>query len=698
MTTPNSNNNDSIKYQIISKDRKVYTVQFSKIKEQIELLITEKTSLSTSYKASLNAENFKEINKFFRQFDTIDEIFEYINDLENIADKTTIIISGKFSKFNINLPNISKSFINNNLLIQVPRIELKENDLIVKLCEEVKKIDILENKIKYLFCCLGKNEKDFDNFDDTLKICEKNINEKDLENSKIVCSLDFILVSNGIHKNLNKYIKKVKLIYRASRDGDKPNNFHSKCDGKSNTVTFVKTTTGKKFGGFANSAWNSNGWINDNNVFVFSLDNNECYYYNNGYMINGSSSTGPYFGAGPDFYLNSGCLSSQNSSTSQSSFNYNGRNDALSGGINFQVEDYETYESVINPDTGKKEAKLVTKKKCVVHREQTDVKNTLWDGMALIQPSTLPGWTNGMALLRNHFCKACAFKADIQQFFKDYCDEHNIDYDTYEIIDMFGHKHLAKNIKMITTDNMCKYLKFSDLIGGSKAAAYEYWCNRVRADGCVWGIVKTDHPSKLGEQQQLGYQHLNSLPCTKDEIFKITETSVKYVESLKFDNIKFVEYLRCNANYVNIYDMLADLYEWNPEIGNSRFFRNTKSKIINDYVSRLKKGKITVYGDNLTVCGNPYALLLYSVGEDWNSDPTLKPEDGVIQVYTTRFEDGEYLCGIRNPHNSPNNLGYFKNVRHPLMEKYLRFSQNIMAVNCICTDIESRMNGEDYII
>ena len=185
MKTPNSNNNDSIKYQIISKDRKVYTIQFSKIKEQIELLITEKTSLSTSYKASLNAENFREINKFFRQFDTIDEIFEYINDLENIADKTTIIISGKFAKFNIDLPNISKSFINNNLLIQVPRIELKENDLIVKLCEEVKKIDILENKTKYLFCCLGKNEKDFVNFDDFIKICEKNINEKDLENSKL---------------------------------------------------------------------------------------------------------------------------------------------------------------------------------------------------------------------------------------------------------------------------------------------------------------------------------------------------------------------------------------------------------------------------------------------------------------------------------------------------------------------------------
>ena len=62
-------------------------------------------------------------------------------------------------------------------------------------------------------------------------------------------------------------------------------------------------------------------------------------------MINGSSSTGSYFGAGPDFYLNSGCLSSKNSATSPSSFNYNGKSYALTGSSsNFGVEDYETYE------------------------------------------------------------------------------------------------------------------------------------------------------------------------------------------------------------------------------------------------------------------------------------------------------------------------------------------------------------------
>ena len=59
-----------------------------------------------------------------------------------------------------------------------------------------------------------------------------------MENNKIIYIKDFILVSNGINKILNKFIKKVKLFYR---EGNNVTNFHSKCDEKSNTVTFVKT-------------------------------------------------------------------------------------------------------------------------------------------------------------------------------------------------------------------------------------------------------------------------------------------------------------------------------------------------------------------------------------------------------------------------------------------------------------------------
>lgn len=361
-----------------------------------------------------------------------------------------------------------------------------------------------------------------------------------------------------------------------------------------------------------------------------------------------------------------------------------------------RAEDYDVYEQVYDEEKKKKIPKLVTKKKCVVHREETDVKNTLWDGQSLIESSVMPEWCNGMALLRNHFFKACAFRTNIQLFFKDYCEEHNLDYNTYQIPDMFGRYHFVKDIKLITTDNAIKWIKFKNLMGADLVSAYIYWADRVNADGCLWGIVKTDHPSHYGDQQRCSYQIINTLPCSEEDVYKIAETSVKYVESLKNDNEEFIKFLRKNANIINGNDMMADLYEWNKDFENSKFWKTSKRKIISEYVSKLKNGKITVYGDNMTVCGNPYALLLHIVGEDWNNDPTFSQEDGTIQVYCPRFDDGEYLCGIRSPQNSANNIAYFHNVKHPLMEKYFNFSNNIMAVNCIHTDVQCRMNGEDF--
>lgn len=384
--------------------------------------------------------------------------------------------------------------------------------------------------------------------------------------------------------------------------------------------------------------------------------------------------------------------------------------------------DYETIERVIDEEATNKEREKaiknnkldiygdpiyktifksipVTKKRCIVSREEADITNALWDGMALIESSFSPGENNGMVLLRNHFFKACAFKANIQMFFKDYCSDHNIDYETFYLTDVFGRKMLAKNIKLITNKDACKWWKFIDIMGGTKESAYKYWRNRVEADGSIWGVVKQDHPSKLGDNheiQQLSYQAINSLPCGRDEIRSIADTSIKYVELLKNDNNEFEKFLRKNSTEVNHYEMLADLYRWNPDFANSKMWKIDKSSIINNYVNKLKKGKITVNGDNLTVCGNPYALLLYSVGENWEDDPTLRPEEGVIQCYTPRFNDGEYLCGIRSPHNAPANTGYFKNIRHPLMEKYMDFSNNIIAVNCIHTDVQSRLNGMDF--
>ena len=79
----------------------------------------------------------------------------------------------------------------------------------------------------------------------------------------------------------------------------------------------------------------------------------------------------------------------------------------------------------------------------------------------------------------------------------------------------------------------------------------------------------------------------------------------------------------------------------------------------------MQLGKLFQYGDNLTICGNPIALLMkVTCGQDEESrkdyleEGCFQQKDDCIQCYTTRFEDGEMLAGFRSPHNSPNNIVY----------------------------------------
>ena len=151
------------------------------------------------------------------------------------------------------------------------KIEMNESDIILKLSEKAKEIDILKEKINFLYTYLKIDEKDF------LKYLQykKNPNFFEIANQSNIISniLELITPFEGIYKILNKKVKEIKLIYQASKDGDKNKDFHSKCDGKENTLTLIKTTKGRKFGGFVNVKWvSSPKYIKDENAFVFSLE------------------------------------------------------------------------------------------------------------------------------------------------------------------------------------------------------------------------------------------------------------------------------------------------------------------------------------------------------------------------------------------------------------------------------------------
>lgn len=324
------------------------------------------------------------------------------------------------------------------------------------------------------------------------------------------------------------------------------------------------------------------------------------------------------------------------------------------------------------------------RKECIAKRiDNYRLKNTLFDGQALIDSSIFPSWGNGYILLRHHMTKCAAFKANIQTFFKDYFKDQ---YETAKVKDMFGNEHYAKDIKMITTDNALKFLKFN--------ISYDYWCDKVYANGCKFGIVKTAHKSKLGEVQKMSYQMVNTL---NEEIMDdVLAKSKEYVNALKRDDIVFLNYLRDNANFSNDYDVLVALCEQNPDFICSSYFRKRKGKIIGQYVKRLKLGKIIQEGDNLVMVGSPYAMLLHSVGENVEKDDTLRQSDGEIQCYTKRFKCGESIAGFRSPHNSKSNILSLYNVHSDLLDRYIDIGEQCIAVNCLHTDLQDRANGCDF--
>lgn len=319
------------------------------------------------------------------------------------------------------------------------------------------------------------------------------------------------------------------------------------------------------------------------------------------------------------------------------------------------------------------------------HINNYKLKNTLFDGQALIDSSIFPEWGNGYILLRHHFCKMAAFSTNIQQFFKDYFGD---DYYSATVKDMFGNEHYVKDIELITTDNAMKWLKFD--------ISYEYWCKKVYENNCMFGIVKTAHESKLGEVQRMSYQMVN---CLDESIMEnVVKESVDYVEMLKQNDDEFLKYLEKNKNFSNDYEVLIALCEQNRDFLRSSYFRRRKRKIIENYVLNMKSGKLIQNAENLVVVGSPYAMLLYAATGEENSvddDDTFFVESGTIQCYTERFNSGEHLAFFRSPFNSQNNLTYLHNTYHKKLDKYFNLGRQCIAINMNGTDAQDRNNGMD---
>ncbi len=117
--------------------------------------------------------------------------------------------------------------------------------------------------------------------------------------------------------------RKFSLLYRASRDGYRGYDFHTRCNGVNDTLTIVKSQRGNIFGGFTSKAWHAEGFIPgqyffDPQAFLFTLVNpyntpgKHRINYRNPHAIYDERVYGPTFGA-HDLHISDNCNSNTNS-------------------------------------------------------------------------------------------------------------------------------------------------------------------------------------------------------------------------------------------------------------------------------------------------------------------------------------------------------------------------------------------------
>ena len=338
------------------------------------------------------------------------------------------------------------------------------------------------------------------------------------------------------------------------------------------------------------------------------------------------------------------------------------------------------------------------RKECYVDRseDKSEITNVLWDGMGLIDESIFSKNMEGFIYCRSHFFKSCLFRGNIQDYFKDY---YGNKYDEAIETDMLGRKMKVSDIKIIVTENSLKWMKFIDLMGGTYKAAFKYYKRFMKKQGELFAIVKTAHESKWGDMQRSSYQMNGSLPTTDKGILKnIAKPSIDYCNSLKLDEKAYLKHLEVTgAGQYSINNVILALNEWNEDFKYTHYYKDKKTDIISRFKKeRLQLGKLFQYGDNLTICGNPIALLMKVCGQDYMNEGCFEQKEYCIQCYTTRFLDGEKIAGFRSPHNSPNNIVYLENVYSDAIQTYFpKLGNNVIIINGIETDVQSRLNGQD---
>ena len=321
----------------INTDNKIYVLKISYNEQLIYFEIKEKNAfVKDEYNLYINLNELGKISKFFYQFETVKEVFD---SLKSLIDKKNLSIIQEEKKMKIKIINpINNKEFYINVLSKEKDIKSEINSIITYVTSLNEKVQKLENKVNLLENKLNEIIKEKEE-----KKKKKELYEKyQINKSSVINKEEIDLFMNW----LDQKPKKMKLLLDSKIDGDLTQTFYNKCGGKFPTVVFVKTTKGKRFGGYCSIGWEDKncGFMKDINSFIFSLDKKKKYKIKNPDKAIQTNSNYFAFGGGSDFLIDNNCTSNtisynNNTGTYETTEKYE-----LNGEYNFTVSSYEVYQ------------------------------------------------------------------------------------------------------------------------------------------------------------------------------------------------------------------------------------------------------------------------------------------------------------------------------------------------------------------
>ena len=363
LTKENSNLLKSIKYNY---------------EKQIKLFSTKDNSGTDFFnKGFLYQKDFNQINKIniFNNFDlyqNFEKILEstyeigdekknnkFIKDIKDSTDtknKKNKMLENNIYDIHIHQKNVLNLQIKSNLSIPiVNKFEQNKN-----ANKNKNKANIIENNHnkdnESLEECNYVKEIHLDKDQDD-EIIEKEPNKSiknpyisEYDKSSIMNDKEIFDIINLVSKKLNKKVKKLYLCYRATKDGDKAENFHKKCDYIVDIIILIQTKKNKKFGGFSTQSWDINTeqmWKKDDQAFIFSINKyeNKCYgIVNSERALFCHKKCGPIFGNGEIFVPDNFFTNASTCLEYNTIYESKGNTFPLNGEKEFYIKDMEAYK------------------------------------------------------------------------------------------------------------------------------------------------------------------------------------------------------------------------------------------------------------------------------------------------------------------------------------------------------------------